>query len=347
MLESQSGRLERSRSSQLTETSFLADVNRTALRTFSARASDLLLQMAIEQLTNIGKQLRPRLVYGLGQAFEVDSSHLIGWATACEILHNATLVHDDLQDGDQWRRGIETIWKRFGVAQAVNLGDFLILVAPLPLFESEIEPSVQVAIARLYSVTAARIVNGQSFEPLLNEMRSIATLEEDYLKCIAQKTSALFAGIARGVAIIAQRDEAFQAQIESLFFDLGAIFQIQDDILDLFGDKRRETKGCDIKEGKVSFLVVTHLKNYPDDLNLIRSILTKPREQTSENDVQIVSQLFEQRGTLATALNELKELIARVRNAEVLEMESKLADFVRGFAAQVLLPIQHLGNLSW
>ncbi len=206
-----------------------------------------------------GKKLRPRLVYGLGQALELDSTHLVGWAAAGEILHNATLVHDDLQDGDHWRRGMPTVWKKYGAAQAVNLGDFLIMVSAMPVLMQELGALPKGVLTTLLVRMATQIVNGQSFEPIVNELNRIDTLRQDYFKCISQKTSAFFAGIGRGVALIGKYDLQFQEQLEGLFLELGTVFQIQDDILDLFGNKQRKATGCDIREGKVSFLVVTHL----------------------------------------------------------------------------------------
>ncbi len=321
---------------------FLESVHLTIRRVLERNSDDLLLKMALDQFSTNGKQLRARLVQGLGQALGCDSRDLVSWAAAGELLHNATLVHDDLQDGDHWRRGGQTAWKKFGPAQAINLGDFLILIAGLPLLENQLPDATKLELSILYTKMAAKIVNGQSFEFEIKETRRHGSLEQQYMRCIALKTSAFFAGMARGTAVHARCRDDEQTQIEQLFLNLGAIFQIQDDILDLFGDKKREGAGCDIKEGKISYLVVVHLKIHPEDAAMIWAILDKPRGETTDEDVQSLIRLFQSKGTLNWALNNLSDLVQSTLAAPILSHRPPLEVFFRNFLREILRPIRHL-----
>lgn len=326
--------------------SFLSEVLACIRSTVNGAGSDLLVEMASYHFESVGKMLRPQVAFRLGQALGVEQNDLVLWAACCEMLHNATLVHDDLQDGDSHRRGHMTIWKKYGPAQAINLGDFLMLLAPQLILEMQTDSARKLELMKLYSKMSTRIVNGQSFEAILNQRFHIEMMEEGYFSCISQKTSELFAGTAAGVALLSGASPNNVDHVAQTFINLGNIFQVQDDILDLYGDKQREKVGCDIREGKLSYLVVRHLMNRPSDLSELKEILLKSRELTTDEDIQRVLELFKQGETLSQALDGMEKMLRQFDmdiscDSSVLN-HIPVQKFVREFSQDILKPIQHL-----
>lgn len=311
-------------------------------RTLERHSTDLLQHMVLDFLRYPGKMLRPTVAYKLGTIFQVPSPAVVCWSATCEILHNATLVHDDLQDGDVARRGRPTVWLTYGAAQAINLGDLLLLAAPLTLFEAKLSEDTTTKLTRAYAQMGSEIVNGQSFEPLLLQITEPSELLPNYHRCIQQKTAALFAGLARGVGIIAELSANEIESLSGLFLQLGIIFQLQDDILDLYGEKQRDGRGCDIKEGKVSCLVATHVQKHPQDFPRLMKVLKTPRESTTEFEVEELIQLFENQGTLEACLKDLDTRIRLALSHPGNLLHEALPDLTRGILDQFLENIKHL-----
>lgn len=321
---------------------FTEEVNLEIRKTIQENSGALLTKMITEHFDQPGKMLRPRMIYGIGLALGVPMNSLIHWAASCEMLHNGTLIHDDLQDGDEYRRGQPATWKKYGAAQAINAGDLLLLASPQPIHKSPLSAEIKAELHFLFSRMSSKVVNGQCLEFSLKDRLSQSTLELDYFDCIAAKTAALFAESARGVSLIARKDHDFQIKIADLFDRLGKVFQIQDDILDLYGDKQRDSKGCDLKEGKISFLVVTHLKHNPNDLAYLEKILSKDRELTTLDDINEVENLFKQKNTLPQSMKYLSTMINGIVNDPWLKEYSALQSYVQQITRKILEPIQFL-----
>lgn len=317
---------------------FYQAVHEQILLSVRRSGSDILFEMSEYHFLEPGKMLRPRLVYALGTILGVAPQILVKWAAAVEMLHNATLIHDDLQDGDKFRRGRLTVWQKYGALQAINLGDFLMLLAPSLFLESDLDSTKKFHLSLLYSRMATEIVNGQSVEPSLKKISAAEEIESAYMNCISQKTSALFAGVAEGVALLADLEPRDQASMARIFREIGDLFQIQDDVLDLYGNKKRDQAGSDIKEGKVSYMVVQHLKNVPEDQRSIFEVLSKSRESTTDDEVQSLIKDFRQKGTLDLALREIEQKRKNIFASSLPSIRS----FVESFVDEVLSPVEHL-----
>lgn len=326
--------------SELKPDNFLEAVNLRITDFIEDNSQGILKEMSLEHFATKGKMLRPLFAKELALSLGLDLRRVLDWATSCEILHNATLVHDDLQDGDEVRRGEPTIWKKYGDVQAINVGDFLLLIAPSPIIKSEQNNLAK--LLNLFIKMSAKVVEGQANEFELNTCRLQDKFVSEYLKCIGGKTSTLFAGLARGVTEIANLSKEDKIAIESLFFNLGNLFQIQDDILDLYGDKQRGEIGCDIKEGKISFLIAKHLDDNSEDKEFIFKILLKKRHQTTLEDICDIQTLFDKKGTLTAVLLELKELSEKILTDDYLKKNKELKLLIHKFVAKVLDPINHL-----
>ena len=138
-----------------------------------------------------GKRLRAVLPLLVAEVLGEDAERLRPVGAACEMLHNATLVHDDLQDGDLVRRGRMTIWNRFGMPQAVNLGDAMFYFAVLLCQRTRVAPATREAFSRRLLTATLQVIDGQEREFMLKTMKDVSL--EDYFTMVEGKTSGLFA----------------------------------------------------------------------------------------------------------------------------------------------------------
>lgn len=287
-----------------------------------------------------GKRLRARLALAALDVLGVGREQGIGWAAACELLHNATLVHDDLQDGDRTRRGQPTVWAQHGKAQAVNVGDLLLMLPFLALEYTEANPGVRWLLARALAEHAAAVARGQVEELQLAGAEKVGW--EGYRRTVAGKTSALFELPVEGAALLAGRAEADARELAKAFCHLGVLFQLQDDVLDLYGDKGRERPGSDLREGKMSALVVEHLTLYPCDIGWLRELLAAPRDATPDHEVDAAITRFRKGGALAAVLRRIGQETEAALGCPALQDEPGLRDLAEDLVEVTLAPIGHL-----
>ena len=285
-----------------------------------------------------GKRVRARLALHACMSFDVDPRSAIAWSAAVELLHNATLVHDDIQDGDTQRRGRPTIWAQFGAAQAINAGDFLLMLPFLAL--NDINASDRGALSMLIADYATRIVRGQVDELDQNLQQRVDLA--GFLAACEGKTGALLALPVVGAALLGKMSLADAERFAMPFVQLGVMFQLQDDVVDLFGNKGRGTRGGDIYEGKVSALLVTLLSLRPELERLVFSTVFKPREQTTAQDVETMKDLYLESGALTEVLQRLIRLRNQVLESTILRSEPRLYAVAERLSIMALEPIQHL-----
>jgi geranylgeranyl diphosphate synthase, type I len=279
-----------------------------------------------EHLDTGGKRLRARLALSAAQA--LGAATAIEWAAACELLHNATLVHDDLQDGDQQRRGAPTVWVKHGAAHAINAGDLLFALPHLALSRLQTDAEIKTRLSRVLAERTAVVIRGQAAEQELPR-QSVFTWEA-YDNAVLGKTSALFELPALGAAILTGRSEELAAP----FARLGLLFQMQDDVLDLYGDKGRGRVGADLYEGKVSCLVVAHVTAHPDDMQRLQQFLGRERASIQAGEVNTYIELFRERGALAAVRARISAVAAELRS-----VGGDLAPLLRELIDRVLEPI--------
>lgn len=261
-------------------------------------------RMVSEQLASGGKRIRPRIALAAAEALHVPRAGAVAWAAAIELLHNATLVHDDVQDGDRYRRGRPTLWARHGAPQAINVGDAMLM---LPFLALDRVPAAQRgALMSTLASYAVETVRGQIAEiDLLPEERLDWA---SYAEAAMGKTGALFALPLVGMALLAGLDDREARALGEPLRCLGVAFQIHDDVVDLYGDKGRESVGSDLREGKVSALVVAHLERCPADRAWLLDLLRAPRDSTPLADIEQARTSFRESGALGLALERASQL---------------------------------------
>lgn len=211
------------------------------------------LYNAVRHIMSIpGKRLRPVLLMASAEMFGASAKDAVSAAAAVEWYHNSTLVHDDIMDEADIRRGIPTVHKVYGVNTAINTGDVMIIKAYELLGRLSCEQAKK-TIA-IFSKAAAEIIEGQTMD-LDFETRSDVS-ETEYLKMIEFKTSVLLAAALEMGAVIGDASDEDASSIYQFGRSLGISFQIKDDWLDTFGeaDKIGKKVGGDIARNKRTLL---------------------------------------------------------------------------------------------
>lgn len=287
-----------------------------------------------------GKRLRARLALFALQALGGTLADGIAWGACCELLHNASLIHDDIQDGDRLRRGRPALWADHGIAQALNAGDLSIALSYLAIEHVPVSDGLRWRLTHALSVAARRVVEGQAAEGALlaGDPHTWAT----YAACVEGKTSALFALPLQGAALIAGYTPEAATELADAFRPLGLLFQIQDDILDLFGNNGREARGSDLAQsGKVTALVVEHLGLHPHDRPWLLDILTAAREATPRAAIDEAIERFASGGALAAVWARMDALSAAITQSDVLARALPLRALAERFVAEALRPVAH------
>ncbi len=208
-------------------------------------------EVANHLISSGGKRLRPMLTLATAAMFGYEGEHHIKLATAVEFMHTATLLHDDVVDESDLRRGKSTARTIWGNQASVLVGDFLLGQA----FRMMVDVGSLDALDVL-STAASVIAEGEVLQ--LSVAKNLETTEDDYLSVIRAKTAALFAAAAEVGPIVAQTDKATRNALKSYGMNLGLAFQLVDDALD-YGGKAADlgkNVGDDFREGKITLPVI-------------------------------------------------------------------------------------------
>jgi geranylgeranyl pyrophosphate synthase len=261
------------------------------------------LALALRQLIRAGgKRIRPRLVLLTGSLLGAGAKRLVHLAAAIEMLHTATLVHDDLIDGSILRRGMETLNVQWTPAATVLAGDFAFTRAAELVAAAD-----STAVMHQFAENMAVMVVGEMGQ-LLRE-RGIASREE-YYNWISAKTAALFELATGAAAILGQADAKMVDAARRFGHEIGMAFQIMDDILDFTGDPARLGKpaGNDLRQGVVTLPTLHYLEAHPDDSALQALIANKRSEEHSLK--RLLADIRES-GAIQLALTEARPFVKR------------------------------------
>jgi len=222
------------------------------------------LRSALEHLLAAGgKRIRPTLGLLVGNMLGAPEEKLITLGASVELLHTATLVHDDLIDGALLRRGMPTLNARWSPAATVLTGDFLFARAAKLAAETDYLP-----LMKLFSETLATIVNGE-----LTQMFSARGVisRNNYYNRIYAKTASLFEMSALAAAMVATDDEDMRESMRTFGYEVGMAFQIVDDILDFTGDPSTVGKpiGSDLLNGLVTLPAIYYAETNPNNMDVI------------------------------------------------------------------------------
>lgn len=251
------------------------------------------------QVAGGGKRLRAALAIIACELFGEPAASGLDFAAAIEHLQNASLIHDDIADGDRERRNQTAMWVRHGVGHAVNIGDGFLPLVTLSIVEAPYTDAVKLRLFRLLAEYGLEMVEGQTLD--LNFRRKTDVSLQDYFDCTAKKTGALLSLAAVGGGVIGGGREEHLVLLREFATLAGVAFQIRDDLLDVEGGKCRR-RGSDVLEGKRTILTVHAAQHAgPKRRAKLFAILDKPRAAKSPGDVRWVLDLYRELGSDAFA----------------------------------------------
>ena len=205
-----------------------------------------------------GKRIRPLLVLLCAEAAGGDWRGALPAASAVELLHNFSLIHDDIQDHSPLRHNRETVWKKWGMPQAINAGDVMFTLAFLSIQDltAILPPKDVLAASRILQSTCLQLTQGQYLD--ISYETKPALPEEAYWPMIGGKTSALLACCCELGALAAGAEETRRADFREYGYNLGLAFQVLDDWLGIWGDTALTGKSAesDLVSGKKTFPVI-------------------------------------------------------------------------------------------
>jgi len=278
-----------------------------------------------------GKRIRPVMCLMGNELFDEIHPDSFELATAIELFHNFTLIHDDIMDEAPLRRGMETVHMKYGLSTALLAGDVMLIKAYDYL--NKIQPQYLHRIIHLFNKTAREVCEGQQMDMDFEQSSSVSL--DDYINMISLKTSVLLAASLEMGAIIGGASEGNCKHLYEFGKNLGIAFQVQDDYLDAFGDPEKFGKdvGGDIRQNKKTFLMLHTLEVANAEQ---RSRLLELMQQNPPDKVEQVLQIFRDCNIdewakelkdkyLQTALQHLEAIAVRSVRKEPLQ---ELANFL-------------------
>jgi octaprenyl-diphosphate synthase len=275
--------------------------------TTSARSREI--SGLIEHISNrSGKMIRPGLVLLAGRCCGKITDEHISVAAIVEIMHNATLLHDDVIDEGKQRRGLPTINSLWGNESAVLLGD--LMLSRVFKMCAELESKV----TRVIAVTAVRLCEGELRQVVQKHCWQLS--EKEYLDVITEKSAVLFSNSCYLGGQLARASESQAKLLADFGLNIGIAFQITDDLLDIVGDENKagKTLGSDIDKHKLTLALIHLLKTA--DKKKKNTIINSFLDRTdAQYDKSVLIEMLDRSGSLKYARTRAKEFIATAKQA--------------------------------
>lgn len=239
-------------------------------------------------LTAGGKRLRPSLVLMAADAFGDKAEEAESAAVGLEMFHNFTLLHDDVMDNSDMRRGRQSVHAKWDVNTAILSGDTMLTLATQCV--ARVDDAILRPVLDAFNAMAIRVYEGQRLDMDFEKSDNVSL--DDYLRMITDKTGALLGASARIGALIGGASEKDAEKMAEYGIMLGLAFQIQDDWLDVFGDSMTFGKpiGGDINNNKKSFLLLSALATDTPDATALAEAMKLPAGDTK---IKVVTRLYE------------------------------------------------------
>ena len=289
---------------------------------------DLVKQMSSYHLDTGGKKLRALITLGASKLCGYyKGSRDVNFAACVELIQSANLMHDDVIDNGEIRRGKKTINKIWGNQSSILVGDYLLSRC----FEMMVEDG-NLEILKLLSSTSALISQGEILQ--LQHKGNVEMLEETYLKIISNKTAALFLAAAKIGPIIVEKENKFKDALESYGKNLGLTFQIADDTLDYNSDLKLFGKkiGNDFFEGKVTLpIILLFQKIDENEKKFIKTLFQK--KQRTEDDLKKVIQLIKSNNIINECYKKAEHYINLASNSLNISENSYEKDILKNLTS--------------
>ena len=302
------------------------------IRTSLGSDIDLLNKTNAAILSNNGKQLRPMVSLLVARACSGGrcTEDSIRFAAASELLHNATLLHDDVVDGSDKRRGMPTVMSLLGGPASVLIGDFWLVKAIKCILAS---PTHSEEVTRIFAKTLSDLAEGEMLQ--LQKSASGDTDEDDYLRIIYSKTASLFESACISAAISVEASPEVVEAVREYAVSLGIAFQIKDDILDYEGEALGKPTGTDLKEGKITLPLLGAFKKMDDrqEKEIRRMVSALPQQPEGCREISATVKALDGTGYAGLRLEEYvsqaKEAVGVLPDSPAKSCLLELADYCR------------------
>ena len=289
-----------------------------------------------------GKRLRPYLTIKSCELIGGDLDVAVPYASALEMLHNFTLIHDDIMDNDDKRRGAPTVHQRWGEPMAILSGDFLFAkvyqAMIIPALEGKVSPERVVSCINKITEATLSLCEGQALDIGFPNVLDVS--EEDYIFMIGGKTASLFNACAEIGAIVGGGNEDEVKNLGAFAWNAGIAFQIIDDVLGLTSDEKVLGKpiGNDLKEGKKTLIVIHALKNASEaEREILEKVLGV--KDAEDSDIREAISILTKNGSIDYAKEKAETYVEKALKTLDLFPESKakreLVELVEYFTRRV------------
>lgn len=282
-----------------------------------------------------GKRMRPVLTLMTAEIFNSDYKKALAAATAVEVFHNFSLIHDDIMDDAPLRRGNETVHEKWDVNTGILSGDAMLILA-YQYFE-QYEPKIFQSLAKLFSKTALEVCEGQQWDVDFEQRDDVSIPE--YLKMIEYKTAVLVGAAMKMGAIVAETSEENANLIYDFGLNLGIAFQLQDDYLDAFGDPETFGKqvGGDIIENKKTYLYLKALEfsKKEEKEQLLHLFSIQPNDNTDK--VASVKEIFNRSGASEATQEAIKNYTFKAfERLEQMDIDTQKKTILKTFGENLM-----------
>lgn len=307
-------------------------VDKEISRLISEKEPKELYDLINYHLSAGGKRVRPALCLLSCEAVGGRAKDALQIAAGLELIHGFSLIHDDIEDRDEIRRGKPTVWKQFGEALAINAGDGIFTKA----FQSAIKlkgKNSQKAL-EIFTNAVLEVCEGQALDMGFEKQKDVS--EGDYLEMTSRKTGALIEASCKIGALIGNSPEKEIEALGKYGRKIGIAFQIWDDYIDFASEKTGKTFGLDIKKGKKTLIVCHALARVKgSDREKLLDILEAPVYETTDEMVKEAVQILNKTGSIDHAnglavklVNEAKDELKVLKNTNAKKALLDFADFV-------------------
>jgi geranylgeranyl diphosphate synthase type I len=261
-----------------------------------------------------GKRLRPLILILAAECVGGESERALPAAAAVEFILNFSLIHDDIEDRDEFRHGQETAWKKFGVEKAINAGDALFSLAFLCLAQQKGAGEEILELIRILSSTCAMLTGGQDMDLEFETRQDISI--DAYLTMVRGKTASLFEACCEMGALIGGGTKEQQAALSVMGNRLGLAFQIRDDWLGLWGDpvKTGKKAGNDLITGKKTLPILFAIQKQPELHHLFQA---KNFEKNIDEEIQRIASTGASEYTIAYQTQLLDEAESELKKINI------------------------------
>jgi geranylgeranyl diphosphate synthase, type II len=302
----------------------------SAFTKLSFSYSDSLIQKQVDYVLTLGgKRLRPAITLMCNEYYGGSTEVAMPAALALEIFHNFTLVHDDIMDEAPIRRGKECAHIRYGIPKAILTGDYMMILS-YKLLE-EYAPEKSLLLIKSFNKMAMELCEGQQMDMEFEDRDQVEIL--DYLQMIEKKTAVLLAACLQMGGICADAPAKDLHHLYEFGKNIGIAFQIQDDVLDTFGDEKTgKQKGGDIIQNKKTYL---YLKALEVSGRADKEILSQWYQSQPENPTDKINEVIHifDKYNIREYCNQLKEAYSDLANSHVeqLSLDRTAKDKMRAF----------------